>query len=71
MDADAVSGRVLSEDTEVVTMTEAKQGLNALVDDLEAGVREKLVVTKHGKIVAVVLAVDEYARLVDARRRAV
>jgi PHD/YefM family antitoxin component YafN of YafNO toxin-antitoxin module len=58
-----VSVHIETENAELVTVRTAMRGLNALVDDLEEGRREKVVLTAKGKMRAVVLSVEEYARL--------
>ena len=48
---------------ELHTVRDAMRGLNVMVDDLQSGERDKIVLTRHGKMVAVVLPVDVYAAL--------
>ncbi len=48
---------------ELHTVRDAMRALNRMVDDLESGEREKIVLTRHGKMVAVVLPLDVYAAL--------
>jgi hypothetical protein len=54
---------IKTENAEWVTVRTAMRGLNALVDDLEDGAREKVVLTTHGKTRVVVVSIEEYARL--------
>lgn len=46
---------------ELHTIRDAMRGLNRMVDDMEAGRLEKVVLTQHGRMRAVVLPVDVYA----------
>ncbi len=48
---------------EIVTGREFRRNFAGRMSDLEEGRVEKLVLMKHGKMIAVVLTVDEYARL--------
>jgi len=47
--------RVTVSNAELVTVRDAMRGLNKLVDQLAAGDAEKFVLTRHGKMVAVVV----------------
>jgi hypothetical protein len=48
---------------ELRTIRAAMRELNRLIDRLEAGESEKFVLTKHGQMRAVVVSVDEFAKL--------
>jgi antitoxin (DNA-binding transcriptional repressor) of toxin-antitoxin stability system len=52
-----------TDNSEWVTVREAMRGLNRLVDELEASERGKVVLTRGGKMVAVVVSVGEYAKM--------
>jgi PHD/YefM family antitoxin component YafN of YafNO toxin-antitoxin module len=49
---------------ELHTIRDAMRGLNRLVDDLEAGRLDKIVLTQHNRMRAVVIPVDVYAQFV-------
>lgn len=49
---------------ELRTVRDAMRGLNRLVDDLERGASEKYVLTKNGRMRAVVISVDYFSSLV-------
>lgn len=49
-----------TENGEWVTVRDAMRGLNRLVDELAAGEREKVVLIRHGKMVAVVIPVERF-----------
>lgn len=49
---------------ELHTIRDAMRGLNRLVDDLEAGRLDKIVLTQHNRMRAVVIPVEVYAQLV-------
>lgn len=51
------------ENAELRTVREAMREMNRLVAALDAGDLDKVVLTTHGRMRAVVLTVDEYARL--------
>jgi hypothetical protein len=57
------AARIRTENSELVTVRDAMRSLNLLVHGLEQGAREKVVLTHSGKMRAVVVSVDEYARL--------
>jgi PHD/YefM family antitoxin component YafN of YafNO toxin-antitoxin module len=61
-----VSASIVVGNDELATVRDGMRGLNRMVDELVAGDREKYVLTRHGQMHAVVLSVDEYARLVAA-----
>jgi prevent-host-death family protein len=52
---------------ELRTIRDAMRELNRLVEHLESGEAEKYVLTKHGQLRAVVLSVEDYARLQAAQ----
>jgi len=56
-------GKVEVSNAELRTVRDAMRELNRLVDELESGESEKFVLTKHGRMRAVVLSVDRFAAL--------
>lgn len=56
--------RVSVENAELVTVRDAMRGLNRMVDQLDAGEREKFVLTRHGRMVAAIVPLERVA--VDA-----
>ena len=56
-------GKVEVSNSELLTIRDAMRELNRLIDHLEAGDSEKFVLTKHGQMRAVVVSVEEFARL--------
>lgn len=65
-----MSARISVANEELATVREAMRGLNNLVDDLALGHREKVVLTRANRMVAVVLPVAAYAELSEAHREA-
>jgi PHD/YefM family antitoxin component YafN of YafNO toxin-antitoxin module len=57
--------RIPVENKELVTVRDAMRGLNTMVTQLNDGREEKFVLTKHGKMVGVVLSADMYAKLIE------
>ena len=51
---------------ELRTVRDAMRELNRLVDDLERGGSEKYILTKNGRMRAVVLSLDHFANLTHA-----
>lgn len=51
---------------ELRTVRDAMRELNRLVDDLERGETEKYVLTKHGRMRAVVVSLDYFSQLTVA-----
>jgi hypothetical protein len=56
-------GRVEVSNAELRTVRDAMRELNQMVDRLERGESEKYVLTKSGQMRAVVLSVEQFARL--------
>jgi prevent-host-death family protein len=56
---------IKTENKEMRSMRSVSRELAGLVAELQTGGLEKVVVTKHGRMVAVLLTVDEYERLAD------
>lgn len=54
----ADDAKIEVENSELVTVRDAMRGLNRLVDELVAGDRDQVVLTRHGKMLAVVVSVD-------------
>jgi hypothetical protein len=54
---------VITENAELYTVREAMRELNRLLAKLDAGELEKVVLTRGGKMVGVVLTVDAYVEL--------
>ena len=50
---------------EMVPLSSFRRDITSLIDELQSGKREKVVVTKHGKLEFVVLAVPRYEELED------
>lgn len=53
---------------ELVTVRDAMRELNRIVDALEAGEQEKAVLTRKGKMVAVVVPIEVFARATSETR---
>lgn len=51
------------ENTELLTLRDLRRELNTRMADLERGVVDKLVLTRHGEMIGVVLTIDDYAKL--------
>ncbi len=56
-------GRVEVSNDELRTVRDAMRELNRLVDRLESGDAEKFVLTQRNQMRAVVMSVDQFARL--------
>jgi hypothetical protein len=56
-------GKVEVSNAELRTVRNAMRELNRLVDELERGESEKFVLTKHGRMRAVVVSIDHFASL--------
>lgn len=56
-------GKVEVSNDELRTVRDAMRELNRLVEQLECGDAEKYVLTKQGRMRAVLLSVEDYARL--------
>jgi antitoxin (DNA-binding transcriptional repressor) of toxin-antitoxin stability system len=56
-------GKVEVSNAELRTVRDAMRELNRLVEELEHGETEKFVLTKHGRMRAVVVSVDYFATL--------
>jgi prevent-host-death family protein len=54
-----------TDNDEMRSMRTVQRELSGIVAELEDGGLEKCVVTKHGRMVAVLLPVGEYERLAD------
>lgn len=54
---------------ELATVREAMRELNRMIDALERGEREKLVLTQRNRMRAVVVSIDRYAELEAAAER--
>lgn len=52
--------RIPVSNEELATVREAMRGLNRMVAALERGEQEKFVLTKQGRMVAVVIPIDAY-----------
>ena len=53
------SAKVAVGNEELFTVRDAMRGLNRIVDDINAGTLEKAVLTRGGKMVAVIVAVGD------------
>lgn len=51
------------ENTELLTLRDLRRELNTRMADLERGMVDKLVLTRHGEMIGVVLTIDDYAKL--------
>ena len=60
--------RIPVANAELHTVRDAMRELNGIVDRLERGELEKAVLTRRHKMRAVVVSVEEYARLVDGAK---
>lgn len=52
---------------EIATVRDTMRSLNRMVAEIEAGERQKYVLFKHGKMVAVLIPIDEYMSLTADR----
>lgn len=59
VDAVSASARVSIGNEELFTVRDAMRSLNRIVDDINGGVLEKAVLTRKGKMVAVVIGVEQ------------
>lgn len=59
----AEEAKVEVSNAELRTVRDAMRDLNRMIDCLEAGDSEKFVLTKHGRMRAVVVSIDRFARL--------
>lgn len=55
--------RVLVDNQELSTVRDARRSLSSMVDDLEMGEREKVVLTQRGQMRAVIVSLERYAEL--------
>lgn len=62
------TGQIKVSNDELATVREAMRTLNRMVDDLETGTREKVVLTRHGRMVAVLTSIEAHEQ---PRRRKV
>jgi prevent-host-death family protein len=53
--------------SELVQLTELRREMPTLIEELEDGRREKVVVTKHGEMKCVIVSVPSYEAVVGAR----
>lgn len=60
-----IGPKIKTENEELFTVRDAMREMNRLVDRLEAGSLEKVVMTRSGQMVAVVLPLEAYAALVN------
>ena len=53
------ASRVAVSNEELFTVRDAMRGLNRIVDDIQAGVIDKAVLTRHGKMVCAVVPLED------------
>lgn len=63
------NGHIAVSNDELATIRDAMRNLNRIVDALNSGAADKVVLTKGGKMRAVILSLDEYERLNRGPRR--
>ena len=61
-------GKVEVSNDELKTIRDAMRELGRLVESLESGEAEKFVLTKHGRMRAVVVSVEDFAAMRDCVR---
>jgi hypothetical protein len=54
--------RVAVSNAELFTVRDAMRGLNRIVDDIHAGVIDKAVLTRHGKMLCAVVPLEDAER---------